>query len=142
MLFLMASAFVLQCARLLMLIVGGGGTALLIRVLDTSRGSHGPPNWAQHIRSEIAKVLSGCADEEMSSSLALAIVDFAKTDFDRWEEGRQHENDCCSTKVSNSVPSEVDWSEFNTHHLREEVLAKIASLRQLYQPQNSAVDGT
>ncbi|KAI3415363.1 hypothetical protein GPALN_004975 [Globodera pallida] len=98
-------------------------------------------NWAQHIRSAIAKVLSGCADEEMSSSLALAIVDFAKTDFDPWEEG-QHENDCCSTKVSNSVPSEVDWSEFNTHHLREEVLAKIASLRQLYQPQNSAVDGT
>uniref|UniRef100_A0A914H537 PPM-type phosphatase domain-containing protein n=1 Tax=Globodera rostochiensis TaxID=31243 RepID=A0A914H537_GLORO len=77
-------------------------------------------NWAQHIQSAIAKVLSGCAGEEMSSSLALAIVDFAKTDFDRGEEG-QHENDCCSsTNVSNSVPSEVDWSEFNTHHLREE----------------------
>uniref|UniRef100_A0A183BJF2 PPM-type phosphatase domain-containing protein n=1 Tax=Globodera pallida TaxID=36090 RepID=A0A183BJF2_GLOPA len=90
-------------------------------------------NWAQHIRSAIAKVLSGCADEEMSS---------LRTLIDGKREGRQHENDCCSTKVSNSVPSEVDWSEFNTHHLREEVLAKIASLRQLYQPQNSAVDGT
>lgn len=42
--------------------------------------------------------------------------------------------------TAKSVKSAVDWSEFDKHHLREEILAKVEIVRQQYANKQNSKD--
>jgi hypothetical protein len=57
---------------------------------------------------------------------------FPKVVMENEEEAELPEEEAVDQHQGETVKSAVDWSEFATHHLKEEVLAKVDSLRQLY----------
>jgi hypothetical protein len=90
----------------------------------------------------LTNLLQKSSNSTDPESISLALVDlrydiFPKMHFDEPEEEEEEDENDAEDEEDEDAPegavkSAVDWSEFETHHLKEEVLAKVDSLRQLY----------
>ena len=92
----------------------------------------------QSIRALLSQLVAKCPDPA-SQSISLAFIDlrldiFPKTDFlaEHCQEEEAEEEEESQQQPPATVKSAVDWAEFETHHLKDEVLAKVDSLRQMY----------